>query len=55
VGAEGISESALRPAGKVLFGQSYVDVVSDGTFVDRGRTVRVIEISGNRIVVREVS
>jgi membrane-bound serine protease (ClpP class) len=55
VGDRGIADSMLRPAGKVQFGDRYVDVVSDGTFIDRGRTVRVVEISGNRVVVREVT
>jgi len=27
-------------------------VITDGSFVDRGRQVRIIEISGNRVVVR---
>jgi membrane-bound serine protease (ClpP class) len=54
VGDWGTAESPLRPAGKVLFGQHYVDVVTDGSFVDPGRQVRIIEISGNRVVVREV-
>jgi membrane-bound ClpP family serine protease len=31
-----------------------VDVVSDGSFVDKGRRVQVVEISGNRVVVREM-
>ncbi|MGM0491270.1 MAG: NfeD family protein [Planctomycetota bacterium] len=53
VGDIGISDSPLRPAGRALFGDAYLDVVTDGSFVDRGRRVRVIQISGNRIVVRE--
>lgn len=54
VGDWGVAESPLRPAGKVIFGEAYVDVVTDGSFIDKGRQVRVIEISGNRVVVREV-
>lgn len=54
VGDWGTSYSPLRPAGIVIFGDEYVDVVTDGSFVDTGRQVRVIEIRGNRIVVREV-
>ncbi len=50
----GVAESPLRPAGRVRFGDEFVDVVTDGPFVDRGRQVRVIEISGNRVVVREI-
>ena len=28
--------------------------LTDGSFVDKGKQVRVIQISGNRIVVREI-
>ena len=54
VGDWGVAESPLRPAGKVVFGDDYLDVVTDGSFVDKGKQVRVIQISGNRIVVREI-
>jgi membrane-bound serine protease (ClpP class) len=53
VGDQGVADSTLRPAGRVRFGDNYADVVADG-FVESGRPVRVIRISGNRIVVREV-
>ncbi|MEX0818049.1 MAG: NfeD family protein, partial [Pirellulaceae bacterium] len=54
VGDWGVAESPLRPAGKAIFGDAYLDVVADGSFVDKGKQVRIIQISGNRIVVREV-
>ena len=54
VGDSGLADSPLRPAGKVLFDGAYVDVVTDGTFVDKGQRVQVVEISGNRVVVRAV-
>ena len=54
VGDWGVAESPLRPAGKAIFGQAYVDVVTDGSFVDAGQQVCVIDISGNRVVVREL-
>lgn len=54
VGDQGVAESPLRPAGKACFGDEFVDVVTDGSYVERGRTVRIIEISGNRVMVREV-
>ena len=55
VGQTGTAESPLRPAGKVKFGDEYIDVVSDGTFVDAGETVRIIQIHGNRVVVRRLN
>ncbi len=54
VGDWGIADSPLRPAGKARFGNEFVDVVTDGTFVDNGQQVRVIDISGNRVMVRRV-
>lgn len=54
VGDWGVADSPLRPAGKAVFGDEYLDVVTEGSFVERGRQVRIIEISGNRIVVREI-
>jgi membrane-bound serine protease (ClpP class) len=52
VGEEGVADSLLRPAGKARFGDHYIDVITNGGFVDRGQPVRIIEISGNRVVVR---
>ena len=54
VGDHGLADSALRPAGRVRFGDQYVDVVTDGAFVDAGAEVRVLQIRGNRVVVRVV-
>jgi membrane-bound serine protease (ClpP class) len=54
VGDRGVAESPLRPAGRALFGDDYVDVVTDGTFIDAGDEVCVIELSGNCVRVRKV-
>jgi len=54
VGDIGIADSPLRPAGKVRFGEEYVDVVTEGTLVAKGSRVKVLRVSGNRVVVREV-
>jgi membrane-bound ClpP family serine protease len=55
LGAIGVAATTLRPAGKVQFGENFLDVVAEGDFVDAGARVQVIEIEGNRIVVKEVS
>jgi membrane-bound serine protease (ClpP class) len=44
----------LRPAGKARFGDDFVDVIAEGSYVLPGARVQVIEIEGNRIVVKEV-
>ena len=54
VGDWGLALSPLRPAGKARFGDRYLDVLTDGDFVERGRQVRIVEIQGSRIVVRDV-
>ncbi len=52
VGATGVTASALRPSGKAMFGDKYLDVVSDGAYIDHGTAIEVIRIAGNRIIVR---
>jgi membrane-bound ClpP family serine protease len=54
LGATGTAATMLRPAGMARFGEQYVDVVSEGGFVPAGSRVQVVEVEGNRIVVKEV-
>jgi len=54
LGAIGVAATPLRPAGMVRFGDDYVDVVAEGSYVPEGARVQVIEVEGNRIVVKEV-
>ncbi|MDA1018165.1 MAG: hypothetical protein O3A00_27385 [Planctomycetota bacterium] len=53
VGDHGKSLSVLRPAGKARIGDATLDVVSLGTYINQGVPIEVIEITGNRVVVRE--
>jgi membrane-bound serine protease (ClpP class) len=54
LGAIGEAATTLRPAGKARFGDQFLDVVAEGSYVNAGKRVQVIEIEGNRIVVKEV-
>lgn len=54
LGAVGTAVTVLRPAGTALFGDRYVDVVSDGSYIPPGTRVQVIEVEGTRIMVKEV-
>jgi membrane-bound serine protease (ClpP class) len=54
VGDEGITDSPLRPSGKVIFAEEPYDVVTEGTFIEKGTTVKIIKIRGMQVVVREV-
>jgi membrane-bound serine protease (ClpP class) len=54
VGKEGVCLTHLRPAGVAVVDSTRLDVVSDGTFIEKGKKIRVVEVEGNRVVVREM-
>jgi membrane-bound serine protease (ClpP class) len=51
----GVALSILRPAGRAEFGTMLVDVLTDGEFLDAGAALRVVEVTGSRVVVTRVS
>jgi membrane-bound serine protease (ClpP class) len=51
VGAIGEATSPLRPAGTVLLDGRPRDVVTKGIMLSRGAKVKVVDVSGNRIIV----
>ena len=55
VGREGVTQTPLRPSGIVLIGGERKSVVTEGEFLDAGKTVRIIHVNGSRIVVEPVS
>lgn len=54
LGCEGIAHSVLRPAGKAVFDGELVDVVTEGSFYEPGTKVKVVAITGGRVVVRGI-
>ncbi len=54
VGQLATVQTALRPAGSIAHEGKRIDAVSDGTFIDAGKTVRVIQVEGHRVVCEEV-
>jgi membrane-bound serine protease (ClpP class) len=52
LGAGGTALSFLRPAGVATFGDTRVDVLTEGEFVPAGTPVRVTRVEGARIFVR---
>jgi len=54
-GDRGTTTSVLRPVGKAQFGNQFVDVVSDGSFVECNSEIEVIQVAGNRIIVRALT
>ena len=54
VGREGVTQTALRPAGIGEFDGVKLNVVSDGEFINKDVPIRVLSVKGNRIVVSEL-
>lgn len=52
---QGVALSTLRPAGRAQIDGKLIDVVSEGEFINPGTAVEVIEVSGNKVVVRSVN
>jgi membrane-bound serine protease (ClpP class) len=50
----GVAITQLRPSGAAIFSGKRVDVVTEGGLIDAGASVKVMEIEGARVVVREV-
>lgn len=54
LGKQGEAKTVLRPSGVAIIEGERVHVLTDGTFLDPGATVEVIEVDGHRVVVRKV-
>jgi len=54
VGVRGTATTQLTPGGKARFGNRLVDVMAEGELIERGAAIEVVEVHGNRVVVREV-
>lgn len=54
IGKEGKSITPLRPAGKIEIDGEFLDVVTEGDFLDKGTLVKIVSVDGNRILVRKV-
>jgi membrane-bound serine protease (ClpP class) len=51
VGDRGRAMSLLRPAGKMQIGNEVYDVVSQGEFIEKGSSLTILAIEGNRVIV----
>ncbi|MCC6142267.1 MAG: hypothetical protein IT368_00525 [Candidatus Hydrogenedentes bacterium] len=52
-GLRGTASSVLRPAGRGRFDGKNYDVVTRGEYLDPGTPIEIIQVEGNRYVVRE--
>lgn len=53
LGEVGKTITPLRPVGTTEFSGRRVDTVAEGIMIDRGQWVRVVDVQGNRVVVRQ--
>ena len=54
LGAIGVCATDLRPAGTITVEGEPLDVVTEGNFVKQGDIVKVINVDGSRILVRQI-
>lgn len=55
VGQSGTALTPLRPSGTAVINGQRVDVVTEGTMIDRNTPIKVVAVEGMRIVVRALS
>ncbi len=53
LGKQGRTTSVLRPAGIGDFDGVRLNVVTEGSFIERDRPIEIVNVEGTRIVVRE--
>ena len=49
----GMAYTDLRPSGKATIGDHQLNVVTEGSFIEKDNSVKVIAVEGNRVVVRK--
>lgn len=55
IGKQGKTTTPLRPSGTVLIDEEYVDVVTEGGYLDKDVLVNIIKVEGSRVVVRKLT
>lgn len=54
VGKEGLALTILRPSGTAEFDGVKLDVVTQGEYIAKNTKVKIIQVAGRRIVVKEI-
>lgn len=52
VGRVGVAQTRMMPSGAVLVDGKRIDAISQGTAVQQGSAIVVVEVKGNRVVIR---
>ena len=53
IGKTGVAATDLRPGGKGSFDGIYLDILSEGMYVKKGKRIKITNIKGNKIIVME--
>ena len=54
IGLEGIALTTLRPAGTADFDGKRVDVVTESSYIQNGKKIKVVKVEGSKVIVREI-
>ncbi|WP_010650897.1 NfeD family protein [Oceanobacillus massiliensis] len=54
LGEEGITLNALRPVGTVKIGKQDYSAISNGQWIEKGSSIRVVQVDGTRILVEKM-
>ncbi|MEG1547470.1 MAG: NfeD family protein [Clostridia bacterium] len=54
IGFQGVCLNTLRPSGNAEIAGKKLDVVSEGAFIKKGASIKVVRVEGVRILVKEV-
>ncbi len=55
MGKQGVAITKLRPAGTARIDGQRVDVMAHGQIIEANTRIEVVEVEGNRVVVREMN
>jgi membrane-bound serine protease (ClpP class) len=55
IGKTGTAYTVLRPSGKIMIEDQIYDAFSRGDYIEKGDTVKVLEIEGSTLKVRKVT
>ena len=54
-GEEGVTDTDLRPSGWVIVGDQRIFVVTEGSYINKNKKVKILSVDGNRVVVRKIN
>lgn len=54
LGEEGVTLNALRPVGTIEVHEKNYSAISNGQWIEKGQTIRVVQVDGTRILVEPV-